>query len=167
MNNKIPNAPSNPQLLYKVDDAVKQDFRLKLSAVCGLFGGLILIGIYLVIFWLYLISKPSLANPSNIAGIVFQFFILLLLISAPIVIMVIGLKTAYGHYAKFAKAFYKVPDEVDIKPIIQRKLFGLPYDNPSNPSFLLISSDKLDAKNLWAASMGGPAKLIIMDGYAV
>jgi hypothetical protein len=163
MNNKNHNPPSNPQSLYTAVDATQQDSRRKRNAAVGLLMGTICVCGYLGIFWFYTTSRPPFTNPISFASGI----ILLVLIGIPIAIMAAGLKTAYGHYTKFATAFYKVPDEVDIKPIIQRKLFGLPYDNPSNPSFLVIASDKLDAKNSWAASMGGPAKLIIMDGFAV
>ena len=73
------------------------------------------------------------------------------------------------------KSFYNISDEVEgvnVGKLIQRRVFGVPpmpgfLSSIVSYQFIVIDKDKLDEKFSWAYSLGGPAKLIVYDGFAV
>jgi hypothetical protein len=171
MINKNPDPSTNPQPLFTAEESNWQDLSRMAAFIATLGFGFVIATIYLVFFLIYISNKLSLTNPSKFVGIMIIVAVFIVLI-VPIVLEFIGLRIISGFSKNFTKSFYNIPDEINVASLIQRRVFGVP-PMPKSLSmvitypFILVMGDKLDDKFSWAYSLGGPAKLIIYDGYAV
>jgi hypothetical protein len=170
MKNKGSNLSTNPKPIYKAEEADQQDSHRQTILIVISSLGIGIAMTYLAFFGIYLNSKFSLMYRGKsleililIAGFIVFIF--------PVLLEFVSLKYIRENFKKFTKSFYNISDEIDIEPLIQRKLFGLPRENPTastpSSSFIVVNSDKLDDKFSWVYSLGGPIKLIIYDGYGV
>lgn len=73
--------------------------------------------------------------------------------------------------ATYLRAVYKLPQDLKIGSIIQRRLYGLPLVPPPLSWFLMgtfiVFNEAVLEDNHWARLIGGPAKLIVYDGVAL
>jgi hypothetical protein len=169
MTTNNPIQPNNPHLALTAQEARRQDLNRLSLALTFIVPILLVAAIYSVTFFLpYLFSNFL---ETSLSGKIVILFVLAIILVAPAILGFVGFKIIFGGSEKYAKSFYNLPDEVNVKDLIRRRVYGLPYESPvaanMSSSFILVTNDKLDDKFSWASSFGGPAKLIIMDGYAV
>jgi len=90
----------------------------------------------------------------------------------PMLIAGIGFRILFKQAERLIKDFHQLPDDYQLAPLIQRRLFGVPpLPAPLNTTFkypfiLLQEADDL-AEDHWARWFGGPATLVIYDGVAL
>jgi hypothetical protein len=171
MINKNPDQPINTQPVYTAEESNWQDLRRIAAFIVTLGFGFVVATIYMAFFLLYLSNNPSLLHTSKFVWIlilVASFIVLIL----PIILEFISLKIVSGLSRKFTETFYNISSEANVAQLIQRRVFGVP-PMPSFLStiitypFIVVDKDKIDDKFSWAYSLGGPAKLIVYDGFAV
>jgi hypothetical protein len=171
MINKNPVQPTNPQPVFTAEESSWQDLGRIATFIVTLGFGFVIASIYLVFFLLYINNKFSPTNPSKVVGILMLVTGFIVLI-VPILLEFIGLRVVSGFAKRFTESFYNISGEVDVAHLIQRRVFGVPpmpgfLSTIITYPFIVVDKDKLDNKFSWAYSLGGPAKLIVYDGFAV
>jgi hypothetical protein len=167
-----PVQPPNPQPLYTAEESSWQDLSRISAMIFSLGFGFIVATIYLIFFIIYVDQKYSLTNGKWAVLMLGAGFLILI---TPIVLEFIFLRIFSGFSKKFTESFYNIYDGaegVNVGKLVQRRVFGVPpmpgfLSSIVSYPFIVIDKDKLDEKYSWAYSMGGPAKLIIYDGFAV
>lgn len=89
---------------------------------------------------------------------------------SPIMITVIGLFFILKQIDSFIRKFYQVTGNEKISNVIRNRLLGIPpLPPPFNKivlyPFVIIKGPSLD-KSHWACWLGGPATLVIFEGFA-
>jgi cation transporter-like permease len=73
--------------------------------------------------------------------------------------------------ATYLRSVYRLPQDLNVEPLIQRRLYGLPLVPPPLSWFLMGTFIGFQEAALeddhWARLVGGPAKLIVNDGVAL
>lgn len=92
-------------------------------------------------------------------------------ILAAMLVMGIGSFIISRAAATYLRSVYQLPQDLNIGPIIQNRLYGLPLVPPPLSwlmmgTFIVLQEAALE-DNHWARSIGGPARLIVYDGVAV
>ena len=127
--------------------------------------------IYLLFYVAFLTGWLETASQSKEA-----FYALLAklipLIILPIASSTVIISTAFKLSEQFIVNFYLPPDDLKLRPLISRRLFGVPpmpegaKESIKYPFITLRKVEEL-AKDHWARWLGGPATLVIYDGLAL
>ncbi|RJP52804.1 MAG: hypothetical protein C4583_06055 [Anaerolineaceae bacterium] len=170
MNNHGVNQMTGPKPLYNAEEVKRQDILRQMTILGVSILGIGIATTYIFIFSLYINNKFSLMSRGTAVEILSWVAGFIVLIS-PTTVVFISWKTIRGIFNEYVKTFYNISNEIDFESLINRRLYGIPPENPvaSTPSgaFIVINSDKLEEKFSWVYYLGGPIKLIIYDGYAV
>ncbi len=107
-------------------------------------------------------------NSSNITGTITGGIIFILTIIFPLIVLGHLFKTA----GTFLKSFYNLTEAMDIKQILNLRVFGrTPLPPPLSSVFkfptVTAKNGKLDPQENWQTKIGGPVKLKIEPGYAI
>jgi hypothetical protein len=93
------------------------------------------------------------------------------LVLPPIMIFITGLTFIFGRARAFVNSLYRPAENEKLMPLIGRKLFGLPPLPPILDTFIkypfVIINQPTVEKNHWIRWFGGPATLVVYDGFAV
>ncbi|KAF0107364.1 MAG: hypothetical protein FD146_1842 [Anaerolineaceae bacterium] len=171
INNDRSHQTSNQQSLYTAEESNWQDLNRITTFVIILGTGFVIATIYLAFFLFYLSNKLPPANQSAFTEIMTLIAGFLVVIS-PLALEFAGLRIVSGIARKFTKTFYALVDESEVAHLVKRRVFGVPpvprfLAMTITYPFIVVDKDRLDSKFSWAYSLGGPAKLIVYDGYAV
>jgi hypothetical protein len=164
--------PANLRPTFSAEESAWQDLSRISAFIFSLGFGFIISTIYLIFFLYFLSNKYTLMNRNPAVLILIAGFLILI---SPILLEFIFLRIVSGMSKKFTKSFYNISDEaegVNVGRLIQRRVFGVPpmpgfLGSFISYPFIVVDKDKLEDKFSWAYSLGGPAKLIIYDGFAV
>lgn len=96
----------------------------------------------------------------NLLGRIGSFLFSYILPLLPFVILAFVLICLFEAARTFFNNVYLPPDSVDKTGVILHRLFG-------SASSVFIRGDKLDPKYDWVQWLGGPARLVVYDGFAV
>ena len=95
-----------------------------------------------------------------------------LIVLTPLILLFLGMRFIFGHAAKLIDKIYSPKGDEKIPTLIRYRLFGAPPLPPPLDGFvkyetIVISPSHPDLdENHWARWFGGPATLIIYDGFA-
>lgn len=102
----------------------------------------------------------------------FYIFLLrvLLVILTPIIIVYVGLHFIFKQAGELVNSVYQLQTDEKLSIIIRTRLLGIPPLPPPLNSFIkyptiLITKPEFDEKH-WSRWLGGPATLVIFDGFA-
>jgi len=105
----------------------------------------------------------------------FSYYMLLarifIVIFLPSIAAIAGLRFIFKQTMEFMLAMYQPEEGENLKPLIRRRLLGIPpFPPPLNTllkyPFIVIKEPNLE-ENHWARWFGGPATLVIYDGVAL
>ena len=85
----------------------------------------------------------------------------------PTIIILIGINFLLNSAQAYVSALYKPAPETDaeVRERIWHRLWG--WYGLLSKNYLVVSDTKLQSSNHWSTWLGGPASLIIYDGFAV
>ena len=121
---------------------------------------------------LYIVLYISFRQEQILGAGVIPFLLALGLIAVPLALAIFGLFALLRASTTFIKDFYHPPSNANPMQLIRQRLVGVPPLPPPLSSvwrfpYLLIRDVNLDPPNHSATWLGGPALLIVFDGYAL
>lgn len=133
---------------------------------------LIVLAIFYALFGFTFLRMESWAppGPSPLSQSLFTLRVLIV-VFAPLLALLAGLIFIFKQSAAFTASLYRPKEGEKLRPLIQRRLLGIPPVPPPlgalvHYPFVLLQEPVL-AEDHWARWLGGPAILVIYDGVAV
>lgn len=153
-----PQIISNWQSLYLGDRGRKRGGRQVLLVVIPSLAMIMYVGFVFFLFYSdnqrLLFSPETYSLPARFALIAFFMFIPFLIVLAIIQFLFVSAR-------KFISDLYNPSDLNGTMRQIRRRLFGLLSRN-----IVLVNNSKLTSSDHWSTWLGGPAYLVIFDGFA-
>ncbi len=128
----------------------------------------IFFAIFCLLSWLGRAQAQGISLGNQI-GIIIAGIIIIL---APIFLSLLTLGHLFKTAGAFLKTFYDLPDSVDMKKLVNLRVFGRPPMPPPLSGWIKFpavkaQNGKLDPQESWQTLIGGPVKLKIEPGNAV
>ena len=128
----------------------------------------IFFAIFCLLSWLGRAQAQGISLGNQISIIIAGIIIIL----APIFLSLLTLGHLFKTAGAFLKTFYDLPDSVDMKKLVNLRVFGRPPMPPPLSGWIKFpavkaQNGKLDPQESWQTLIGGPVKLKIEPGNAV
>lgn len=156
---------TNWQNKFDAEDAHSEDARNLIRIIVGL----VLFGIAIPVI-AAIVMVISVLYSSNLDGILPGIWAILRIILT-LVVFVAGMVFVRRQAEEYFRQVYQPPPETSVPKVISLRVFGIPPMPPLinetlNYPYILIRDGKPDKPNDQAFWLGGPRRLVILDGSA-